>query len=80
MVRAKLQLCVVFTAISTELEILHSTGQRPLNYKSRVRSKCYHYFILCNIMLCTRILTYFLDIPMNPLLADDDDNISTTLY
>ena len=59
MVQAKLQLCVVFTAISTELVTLHSKGQRPLNYKSRVRSKCYHYIMLCNVtMLCIWIHTF----------------------
>jgi len=30
---------------------LHSKGQRPLNYNSRVRSKCYHYVILCNYIM-----------------------------
>ena len=59
MVRTKLQLCVMFTTISTELVTLNSKGQRPLKYHSRLP-------FLNTTTLCLCYVTYVMQLGLIP--------------
>ena len=63
MVRTKLQLCVMFTTISTELVTLDSKGQRPLKYNSRLPFLNTTTLCLCYVTMLCNLDSYLLRYP-----------------